>query len=228
MTSVFDLPLFKDRAPDDDRPLVTPPAVPRQPLSVRRSSPVITRGAPAELDEPRLDLEPLDSVFEAPRSVPRSPKVDGPPAAGTPIARAIAGVAPRLCAALIDALIVGAIVAVVLYITLQVCGLQLRELSMLPVPPLGGFLLLLGGGYFVLLTAAGGQTIGKMAAGIRVVSVRPDPQLNDRVPLGHAVMRAAGYAVSLLCAGLGFLPALFSDDRRTLHDRLADTRVVKA
>jgi uncharacterized RDD family membrane protein YckC len=29
-------------------------------------------------------------------------------------------------------------------------------------------------------------------------------------------------------AGLGFVPALFDEERRAIHDRLADTRVVKA
>ena len=50
---------------------------------------------------------------------------------------------------------------------------------------------------------------------------------SGRVPLGHSVMRAAGYAVSALPAGLGFLPALVGEDKRAIHDRLADTRVVK-
>ena len=41
---------------------------------------------------------------------------------------------------------------------------------MLPAVPMLAFLMLLCGGYFVLFTAAGGQTIGKMAAHIRVVN----------------------------------------------------------
>jgi uncharacterized RDD family membrane protein YckC len=36
------------------------------------------------------------------------------------------------------------------------------------------------------------------------------------------------YAISLLPAGLGFVPILFSPDGRALHDRLSDTRVIKA
>jgi uncharacterized RDD family membrane protein YckC len=48
------------------------------------------------------------------------------------------------------------------------------------------------------------------------------------VPLGHAVLRATAYLASALPAGLGFLPALLTADKRALHDRLADTRVVKA
>src|SRR6266545_1386633 len=48
ITSSFDLPLFHERAGDAGAPLVAPPAVPRPPLSVRRSSPVVTR-APARI-----------------------------------------------------------------------------------------------------------------------------------------------------------------------------------
>jgi uncharacterized RDD family membrane protein YckC len=64
-----------------------------------------------------------------------------------------------------------------------------------------------------------------MAAGIRVVSVDAD---RVRVPLGQSVLRAAAYLASALPAGLGFVPALLGADRRALHDRVADTRVVKA
>jgi uncharacterized RDD family membrane protein YckC len=76
-----------------------------------------------------------------------------------------------------------------------------------------------------LFVAANGQTIGKMAAGVKVVSTDVE---TARVSLGHAVVRAAAYLVSALPAGLGLLPALFGADRRTIHDRLAATRVVKA
>jgi uncharacterized RDD family membrane protein YckC len=51
---------------------------------------------------------------------------------------------------------------------------------------------------------------------------------SDRVPLGQAVLRAAGYLVSALPAGLGFLPALVGPEHRAVHDRLAHTRVVRA
>ena len=244
ITSAFDLPLFKDRSIDDDAPLVTPPAVPRTPLSVRRSNPVIARvSGRAAMNEPVLDLEgsldsardrPLDSARDRPQtprarppaplphvpSAPASDSADGPDAP--------AGAAARLLAAFVDAGILGSIGAAVLYFTLKVCGLQFSERGILPPVPFTTFLLLLGGGYFVLFTAAGGQTIGKMATGIKVVSVHGESPWSARVPLADSVLRALGYLVSLLPAGLGFLPALFGAERRAVHDRLADTRVVKA
>jgi uncharacterized RDD family membrane protein YckC len=276
ITSAFDLPLFKDRSIDDDAPLVTPPAVPRTPLSVRRSNPVIGRaGARAALNEPVLDLEgsvdsardrpldsardrpldsardrpldsardrPLDSARDRPLAFardkpqasparPPAPLPHGPSAPASDPADgpdAPAGAAARLLAASVDAGILGSIGAAVLYFTLKVCGLQFSERGILPPVPFTTFLLLLGGGYFVLFTAAGGQTIGKMATGIKVVSVHGESPWSARVPLADSMLRALGYLVSLLPAGLGFLPALFGAERRAVHDRLADTRVVKA
>ncbi|MBI2222995.1 MAG: RDD family protein [Acidobacteria bacterium] len=92
----------------------------------------------------------------------------------------------------------------------------------LPIVPLVTFLLLLDAGYTITFTAAVGQTIGKMATGIKVV----DNDSDSQPPFGFAVLRTAAYAASLLPAGLGFLPALLGKDRRALHDRLAETRVI--
>lgn len=217
ITSSFDLPLFRDRAAHDDAPLVTPPAVPRPPLSVRRSSPVVTRTpARLQIDEPELDLEvaaPVERVPE-PAAIAAIEQTD-----------AVAPVGARLIAALLDAVILAAIALVVLYLTLKVCGLSFAQITVIPVIPFASFLLLIAGGYFTLFVAANGQTIGKMAAGLKVV---PADGTSARVSLGQAVIRAAAYLVSALPAGLGFLPALFGADRRAVHDRLAATRVVKA
>jgi hypothetical protein len=48
------------------------------------------------------------------------------------------------------------------------------------------------------------------------------------VTVGAAVLRATAYLISLLPAGLGFAAILFDSDGRALHDRLAETRVVRA
>jgi uncharacterized RDD family membrane protein YckC len=67
-----------------------------------------------------------------------------------------------------------------------------------------------------------------MAAGTRVVSADSAARVRERVTFEQAVLRAAASVVSALPLGLGFVPALFGGERRALHDRLADTRVVKA
>jgi uncharacterized RDD family membrane protein YckC len=215
------LPLFPGRpAIDDDTPLVTPPAVPRAPLAVRRSNPGAQRPRPRQdrgTDEPRLDLEAPEIVTPL---HPDGVAADEGFVVAPLIGRAVAGV--------IDAAIMLAIHAAVIYFTLRICGLSPNQVFDLPPIPLGAFLLMLAGGYFATFTAAGGQTIGKMATGIRVIpATDPDPAL-PRVSFGVSVVRAAGYLVSVIPAGLGLLPILLSSERRALHDRLADTRVVRA
>ena len=121
----------------------------------------------------------------------------------------------------------GTIDLAVLYLTLRLCDLEFSQASALPFAPFLAFLALINGLYATAFTAAGGQSIGKMAAGTRVVNA-DESAWTDRVPLGQAVVRTAGYAASALPAGMGFLPALFDPAGRAVHDRIAHTRVVKA
>ena len=68
----------------------------------------------------------------------------------------------------------------------------------------------------------GGQTIGKMLTGIRVIG-----DDDRRVDTAGAVLRAFGCLITLATLGLGYLPVFLSADGRALHDRIAGTRVVK-
>jgi uncharacterized RDD family membrane protein YckC len=77
-----------------------------------------------------------------------------------------------------------------------------------------------------MFTAASGQTVGKMAAGIRVVRVLDDPEPH-RVTVGQAAIRAILTLSSVLTLGLGFVPALLGRGL-AVHDRLAHTRVIRA
>jgi uncharacterized RDD family membrane protein YckC len=215
-----ELPLFRDRSIDDDTPLVSLPASPRAPVSVRKSpvNPAVHRGQP---DEQGLDVEP---------ATPRARRPVAPAAAEndeSAAANDTASTGARLLGGLIDLMLIGAIDAGVLFFTLRACGLEFAEVDRIPKAPFIAFLALLNGGYMAAFTAAGGQSIGKMAARTRVVTT-DGSAWSDRVPLGQAVVRACGYLVSALPVGLGFLPALFGPDRRAVHDRLAHTRVVKA
>jgi uncharacterized RDD family membrane protein YckC len=214
----FDLPLFKDRPGRQNAAVVTPGDTPRAPLVVRRATVPVAKPRPRrqEAEEPLLALDAGEKLVH--RRAERSPGPD---------AVIAAPVVARLAAGLLDLAIVAGIDFIVLYFTLKICNLTFGEVSELPLAPIAGFLLLLNGGYFTTFVAAGGQTIGKMATGIRVIP--GDPRASSiRVPFGHAVVRAAAYVVSALPAGLGFVPGLIGPERRALHDRLADTRVVKA
>jgi len=119
-------------------------------------------------------------------------------------------------------MILAAIDLVVLYFTAQICGVSMAELNLLPKAPLAGFLLVQNVGYLIAFTA-GGQTLGKMAAGIRVVPSDSDEALD----VGRACVRTLLWIVLAIPAGLGFLTAVMSQDHRGLHDRLAGTRVVR-
>jgi uncharacterized RDD family membrane protein YckC len=125
-------------------------------------------------------------------------------------------------AAALDLLLLGAIDLVVVYFTLRMCGLSTDQIGILPIVPLGAFFLLVNGGYLAAFTAAGGQTIGKMAFGLKVVGNADRP-----VTGGLAVVRALGCVASIASLGLGFLPAIVAEGGRALEDRLAHTRVVR-
>jgi uncharacterized RDD family membrane protein YckC len=77
--------------------------------------------------------------------------------------------------------------------------------------------------YFGLATYWGnGQTPGKRLCGIRVVSL-----VDRRITLWTAVERALGYGASVLELGSGFLQYFVEPNRRTVHDRIAETIVVE-
>ena len=122
---------------------------------------------------------------------------------------------------MIDLLILALIDVAVVYFTMQICGLGFDELDILPKWPLCAFLFVQNVGYLVAFTA-GGQTLGKMAVGIKVV---PDHSLSS-VDLGRAIVRQAMWLLLAAPAGLGFL-TIFSRGHRGLHDRFAGTRVVR-
>jgi uncharacterized RDD family membrane protein YckC len=207
-----DLPLFSDR----DAPLAAPTPLP--PLSVRRPVPTITRPRPPS-DESLRDAGPFEHEFKSEAELSRDSVVDSDAA---PVFR-------RLLSGAIDATILGAINTGVVYLTLRVVGLQMSDARILPPVPLGAFLLLLNSGYLALFTVAGGQTIGKMIARLRVVAVSEgDVRPAARVPASAAVLRAFVWLVTLALAGVGFATILFDAERRALHDRAAGTRVVKA
>jgi len=223
------LPLFTPG--DPDAPLVTPNATPRAPLSVRRGAPAGARqpkpkSRPDPDPAPRLALDTAEMpvVVRAPRAAAAAVE---PAADPVPEGVQTAGTIARLAAAAIDIALLGSINLTVLYFTLKICDLTFADVLLLPAVPLLLFLLLLDGGYLSTFVAAGGQTIGKMAAGIRVVPAAPSSP-SARVTFGHAVVRAGAYFVALAPAGLGFVPVFLGRDRRGLHDRLADTRVIKA
>jgi uncharacterized RDD family membrane protein YckC len=212
-----DLPLFDDEAAADLPPLISAPASPRRPLAVRRETPQPTR-----VRRPLHEM--LDTAGTLDLPLPRYARRDREPrpADVDASAPALAGSVRRVSAALLDVVLLGAVHAVTLYFTLRLCGLTTGDWRELPLLPLLAFFLIVDGAYLITFTTAGGQTIGKMAFGLKVVGE------DDRgVSAGTAARRALGAIASALCLGAGLLPALLNEDRRALHDRLAGTHVVR-
>jgi uncharacterized RDD family membrane protein YckC len=140
---------------------------------------------------------------------------DGPPIA--------AGLGARCVAAAIDYGLLLGIDLVVLHFTLRLTALTFADWRVIPLVPLLFFLVGVKLAYLTTFTLAGGQTIGKMATGLRVV-----PDESRQVAPWDAVQRALVEVASLVACGLPFLLALGDPARRGLHDRVARTRVVPA
>jgi uncharacterized RDD family membrane protein YckC len=221
------LPLLPGRGTRaDEEPLVKMPAEPRAPLAVRRRpnppKPRITPRTHRRMEE-KLALE-----FAAEDPTPGPGAASGwkasasvADAAHRLAGEATASLARRAMAGLTDHLILLGVDLAIVYTTLRIAGLYLEDWRALPAVPLFTFLGLLKLSYFSAFTAMGGQTIGKMATGIRVVA--DDPL---RLDPGRAIGRTLTGVLSVLPLGLGLLPALFGPEHRALHDRVARTRVV--
>jgi uncharacterized RDD family membrane protein YckC len=76
--------------------------------------------------------------------------------------------------------------------------------------------------YFVAFWASTGQTLGKMAMGIKVVSADGSP-----VSWGKAILRYVGYIIGGLALWLGFIWVAFDAKRQGWHDKMAGTYVVR-
>jgi uncharacterized RDD family membrane protein YckC len=215
------LPLFPTEGAHD-APLIPAPRPARAPLSVRRPTPEAPRRR-SRPPPPQLEIVGVDeATFEdTPADRTRLVRIaEGtrPTAVEFPLASPTA----RLLAAAIDIGLLAIIDAIVVYLTLALVGLERQSIGVLPIAPLAGFLAMLNGGYLIAFVAASGQTLGKMATGIRVMG-----DDGRRVDVGGAVLRAAGCGVSMLTIGLGYLPAFIAKDGRALQDRIAGTRVVR-
>jgi uncharacterized RDD family membrane protein YckC len=189
-----------------------------------------------------LPLRPRDEVrpaiaFEPPRPAPivrdvvlppaAEPDHDawdlGPPArveAPRPVERPAIGL-ERLYAAAVDLAVLATVWAAVVYFASRTARVAIPALQ--PTWPwLAGYLAFLGLVYAGYFTGTTGQTLGKMAAGLRVVDAGGQPPGYIR-----AASRALIGSCGVLVAGGGLVPMLFDPARRALHDRVFRTRVIK-
>jgi uncharacterized RDD family membrane protein YckC len=76
--------------------------------------------------------------------------------------------------------------------------------------------------YYVVCWATSGQTVGKLSLGIKVIRTDSSP-----VDVKYAFLRFLGYLLCVATLGIGFIILAFDQRKQGLHDRLADTYVVK-
>jgi uncharacterized RDD family membrane protein YckC len=173
------------------------------PRATRRPMPSLDDDAlvPEALAEPEVELPPL--ATEAP-----------------PLERPAYAV-ERAQAAAVDAILFGALAVVVLYFTGRAARVSVAALAV-SWPGLAlylGLLALFYAGYF---TGTTGQTPGKLMTGLRVLGASDRPPSYPR-----AMARALVGLVGIVLAGASLVPMAFDPARRTLHDRLFRTRVVR-
>lgn len=200
----------------------------RPPLAVRRTAqepPRVSTRRPTERRPGPLDLDLLEDLRRVEREEADLLKADARAISSnlSAITEAEERVEPRdrIAAAAIDVAVLGGIAAFVFWATLRLVDVNLFDLPMAAVTPLLMFLVMMDVGYLLMFTAAGGQTIGKMLMGIRVVCDEDGPAF---VSVRQAAWRAV---LTVLSLGLAWLPAL-TGRGLALHDRVAHTRVVRA
>jgi uncharacterized RDD family membrane protein YckC len=129
-----------------------------------------------------------------------------PPA--VPAALRYAGIGVRFVALLIDTLIVWAVIGLVVFLDIFSLGIFSQVL------------VALGMGW---MTGTYGATPGKMAMSLQVVDAA-----GKKLPMPQAIGREIVKIVSGMILLIGYIVAFFDDRKRTLHDRVVGSFVVKA
>jgi uncharacterized RDD family membrane protein YckC len=127
----------------------------------------------------------------------------------------------RAQAAAVDAILFAALGVVVLYFTGRAARVDVTALAP-SWPGLALYLGMLALFYAAYFTGTTGQTPGKLMTGLRVVGSTGRPPSYPRA-MARALLGVAGIAL----AGAFLVPMAFDPARRTLHDRLFRTRVVR-
>jgi uncharacterized RDD family membrane protein YckC len=138
-----------------------------------------------------------------------------------PTTTGYAGLVTRAVALLIDVVVIDVIALLLggaVNLILSVFGIT-GSINLVAAVAGGLAWLVWSGAYFVTFWTVTGQTPGARLMRIRVV--RP----GGRIGFVRAVRRFGGLLLSALPLGAGFIPVLFDDQRRGLHDRIAGTVV---
>jgi uncharacterized RDD family membrane protein YckC len=129
-----------------------------------------------------------------------------------------AGLLRRLAAFVYDILLLAAILFIAAFVALLFSG---GEAISPGNPWYQTYLFILSFIFYAWFWTRGGQTLGMRAWRLRVESMDGGP-----INLGQSLLRFMAGLVTVMTAGLAMLWMLVDKDKRTLHDRFSDTRVV--
>lgn len=124
----------------------------------------------------------------------------------------------RLGAAVFDMVIV-LLLLFVLYSLFITCAAEITQRRIFIMAVVAGIVAIV---YFIGFWIWRGQTPGKMIAGIKIIRTDSSP-----IEWTHAVLRYLGYIVCFLTLTIGFIWIAFDERKQGLHDKIADTYVVK-
>jgi uncharacterized RDD family membrane protein YckC len=138
---------------------------------------------------------------------------------GVTVRLTIAGIGSRSLAFLLDVIVVGTAL-----VTIGAIGIQTSDVEdLLALGILTAVVLFIPLAYLVTMeTLNGGKTLGKMAAGIKVVKVSGAP-----IGFGAAVVRALLLPIDTLLFGVGIVAMFVNDKSQRLGDMAARTVVVR-
>ena len=138
----------------------------------------------------------------------------------------------RLVAQFIDGILLGVVNGVIQFAFGMSMAPGMKPPAPGEAPDMGGFFAMWGMMMILQLAVSAGYetwfvgrfqaTPGKMALGLKVV--RPN---GDRVSYARALGRYFAEILSGLTLAIGYIIAAFDEEKRTLHDRICDTRVVR-
>jgi len=132
----------------------------------------------------------------------------------------LAPLSMRFGAAVFD-LIIGGFAAGIILSPFLVSSADLATVS--GFLAIGGAVLLVMFIYQTATTAFLGRTFGMKLFSLEIV----DAEKNESPTLHQAAVNSAVYLLSLLLCGIGFLPAFFNEERRTVHDILSGTLLIR-
>jgi uncharacterized RDD family membrane protein YckC len=157
----------------------------------------------------------------SPLAAPAKPRVTAAPSAANVLAEPAAPRALRVAAFLLDLLMIFVPMAFAWWLSFRAESWAVFNQDRRP--PLFLFAVIFGA-YFLLSESFGGQSLGKMLLGLRVIE---DDKYQKPTGLGHAATRLLLLTLGSVFFGLGLLASFWDPKRRPWHDRFSGSIVRK-